>query len=350
MDHPTTVEAALAARFARLGRRMGLRDTAPAGIAAWQSATREHLRRIIGLDTHVACAPEPQIGAAVLYAGYRRERLAILVEPEMRMPCYVLVPAGDPPAAGWPVVIAPHGHGGGGKATVAGLCDTPARAQAIERYRYDYGVALARAGYLTICPDARGFGERRERTTAQADELAGSCRELNNMALPLGQTVTGMWVHDLMQLVSYISTRDDCDAQRIACAGLSGGGLQTLWLAALDLRVRAAVVSGYFYGYRESLLHLNQNCSCNYVPGLWNAIDMGDLGALVAPRPLRIESGSRDPLNGATGLTNVVGQLAIAQQAFDGLAAATALDHVVFDGEHRWDGTGLGAWLAAALA
>jgi dienelactone hydrolase len=350
MDHPTTAEAALAARFARLGRRMGLRDTAPTGIAAWQSATREHLRRIIGLDTHVACSPEPQIGAAVLYAGYRRERLAILVEPAMRMPCYVLVPAGDPPAAGWPVVIAPHGHGGGGKATVAGLCDTPARAQAIERYRYDYGVALARAGYLTICPDARGFGERRERTTAQADELAGSCRELNNMALPLGQTVTGMWVHDLMQLVSYISTRDDCDAQRIACAGLSGGGLQTLWLAALDLRVRAAVVSGYFYGYRESLLHLNQNCSCNYVPGLWNAIDMGDLGALVAPRPLRIESGSRDPLNGATGLTNVVGQLAIAQQAFDGLAAATALDHVVFDGEHRWDGTGLGAWLAAALA
>ena len=79
---------------------------------------------------------------------------------------------------------------------------------------------------------------------------------LNHMAMPLGQTVTGMWTWDLMRLIDHVETRPECDASRIGCAGLSGGGLRTLWLAALDERIRCAVVSGYFYRYRESLLLL----------------------------------------------------------------------------------------------
>ena len=38
--------------------------------------------------------------------------------------------------------------------------------------------------------------------------------------------------------------------------------MQTLWLSALDERVRWAIVSGYLYGVRDSLLELNNNCSC----------------------------------------------------------------------------------------
>ena len=65
------------------------------------------------------------------------------------------------------------------------------------------------------------------------------------------------------------------NTEHLGCVGFSGGGLQTLYLAALDERVRYAVISGYLYGFKDSLLELNGNCSCNYVPGLWNALDMG---------------------------------------------------------------------------
>ena len=48
------------------------------------------------------------------------------------------------------------------------------------------------------------------------------------MGQGLGQTVTGMWVWDLLRLVDYRVTGPEVDSARIGCAGLSGGGLQTL--------------------------------------------------------------------------------------------------------------------------
>jgi dienelactone hydrolase len=344
-----TVEGYLAERFERVGRQLGVRAGSPAALIAWQHELRARLWAVLGLHTFRSCAPEPDVGPVEPQDGYSLQRVTVAVEPGLRMPLYVLAPAGLRPGERRPAVIAPHGHGGGGKASVAGRADTPELAQAIERYRYDYGAQLARAGFVVFCPDARGFGERRERTMLDdADRMGGSCRVINNMALPLGQTLAGMMAWDLMRLLDYIETRDDCDARRVGCAGLSGGGLQTLWLAALDERVRCAVVSGYFYGYKEALLHLNQNCSCNYVPGLWELVDIGDIAALIAPRPLLVESGTRDPLNGARGIENVRDQLAITRQAYRALEAEAALAHSVFEGEHRWDGADWGSLCGAA--
>jgi dienelactone hydrolase len=337
---------ALLERFDRESRQMGLRATTPAELASWRSELRARLRALIGLDTMRPAPLAPEAGPPEQCDGYTRTHVVIGVEPGLRMPLYVLTPADLRPGERRPVLLAPHGHGGGGKITVAGRADTPELAQATARYNWDYGARLAQAGFVVLCPDARGFGERREADgLAESDPLSGSCRVLNNMALPLGQTVTGMWIWDLMRLIDYATTRDDCDIARLGCVGLSGGGLQTLWLAALDERVRCAVVSGYFYGYKDALLRLSQNCSCNYVPGLWQLADMGDLGALVAPRPLLIETGRFDDLNGPSGVANVEAQLAIARPAYALLGAPERLAHSVFEGGHRWDGANTLPWL-----
>jgi dienelactone hydrolase len=154
-----------------------------------------------------------------------------------------------------------------------------------------------------------------------------------------------MWAWDLMRLADYVETRPECDARRLGCAGLSGGGLQTLWFAALDERVQCAVVSGYLYGYKDSLLKLATNCSCNYVPHLWKLADMGDLAALIAPRPLLVETGTRDALNGERGAANVTEQLAITRQAYRLLGAPDRLAHDLFEGEHMWHGECALPWL-----
>jgi hypothetical protein len=140
-----------------------------------------------------------------------------------------------------------------------------------------------------------------------------------------------------MRLIDYIETRKDCGPERIGCGGLSGGGLQTLWLSAMDDRVKCAVVSGYFYGYKDSLLKMF-NCSCNYVPHLWEYVDIGDIGALIAPRPLLIETGDMDPLNGERGLVNVTEQVEITRRAYKFLNAGEKLYHHIFEGKHRWNG------------
>jgi dienelactone hydrolase len=276
--------------------------------------------------------------------GYRRERVEIDTEPGVVMSLYVLVPDGLTGAA--PGVIAAHGHDSGGKLSVAGITDMPGVAERVRTYNYDYGVQCAKHGYVAFCPDARGFGERRESFSQGPDKLFhSSCHQLAHMALPLGQTVAGMWTWDLMRLLDYIQTRPECRGLKMGCIGLSGGGLQTLWLSALDDRVECAIVSGYFYGVKDSLLHLSDNCDCNFVPHLWEKVDMGDLGALVAPRPLLIEAGLQDDLNGPRGIDNVKEQVAIAQQAYALLHAPGSLDLDVFDGPHKWHGARAMAWL-----
>ena len=125
--------------------------------------------------------------------------------------------------------------------------------------------------------------------------------------------------------------------------------MQTLDLAAVDTRVKAAVVSGYFYGVYESLLIQNMNCMCNLVPNLWQDFDMGDIGALIAPRGLLIETGDADPLNGRSGLANVKSQVEITRKTYNALDASNKLEHHIFSGGHKWDGTRALPWLKEML-
>ena len=72
---------------------------------------------------------------------------------------------------------------------------------------------------------------------------------------------------------------------------------------------------------------------------------MGDLGALIAPRALLIESGSKDPLNGSKGIANVLSQLKITQKAYRLLDVKDHLAHDIFDDGHRWNGEKTTPWL-----
>ena len=175
--------------------------------------------------------------------------------------------------------------------------------------------------------------------------VSQSCRELNNMAIPLGQSVTGMWTWDIHRLIDYIQTRDDCDISKLACVGLSGGGLQTLWATALDERITRAVISGYFYGFKDSLLGQHQNCSCNYVPDLFKYVDVQDIAALIAPRPLIIETGDKDPLNGLANMKNVIKPLQTVKKAYQLFNAPEKIKHSIQPGEHKWYGNGVADWL-----
>lgn len=337
-------------RLKRVGRKSGFRAKTKAEHAHWRRRLRKTLRSLIGYDTMRRCPLRPRITEVVELDDHLRQRIEFQTEPGVTSVLYCLIPkVGQGP---FPAIICTHGHSSGGKLSPAGRRDIPEIAAQIEEYNYDYGVQFVRAGFIAFCPDARGFGERMEPTAWEAygnDRLRNSCQFLNQMGYPLGQTVTGMWTWDIHCLIDYIETRRDTNAKRLGCAGLSGGGLQTLWAAALDDRIKAAVVSGYFYGYRESLLELHQNCSCNYVPHLYEHIDMGDLGALIAPRPLLIETGTRDPLNGKSGLRNVKSQVNIARGAYRLLDAETNLIHDIFEGGHRWHGAAALPWMTKLL-
>ena len=306
---------------------------------AWKKKTRAKLAEITGIDKMTRCDLVPQIVSREKMDGYERVKIIIQCEPDVFMPLYMLKPDGISHGERRPVALCLHGHCSAGKDSPAGRIDIPAVAEAVSEYNYAYGAECAKRGYIAFCPDARAFGERRE-DCMQGDDagsyMNSTCTRLNHMAICLGQSLTGMWTWDLMRLIDYIETLEECDSGRIVSMGLSGGGLQTLWLCAMDDRPVCAVVSGYFYGYKDALLGMS-HCACNYVPHLWENVDMGDLGALIAPRPLLVETGDSDPLNGSRGMSNVTEQVDITREAYRLFSAEKSLIHHVFEGGHYWN-------------
>lgn len=315
---------------------------------SWKEDTRKLLWNLIGLDKMESCDLKAEVlEKVVVKNGITREKVIIQVEPDVWMPMYILIP---PKLVEREVncFIAPPGHQGAGKYSVAGCDDIPAVADKIKEYNYDYGFQMAQLGYIVFCPDSRGFGERREEAMQGLDEesfLRSSCFHLAHMAEPLGMTVVGMNTWDMMRLLDYIQERRDLPIKKVGCLGFSGGGLQCLWMSALDDRIAISIISGYLYGYKDALLELNGNCSCNYVPGLWKYVDMGDIGAMIAPRPCLIQSGSTDRLNGPRGLENVYEQVEIMKKAYDLFDAGNYLYHDVCEGGHKWHKEGVEQFL-----
>ena len=334
-------ELAFRERLKREGRSAAFKGTTPEDFEAWQIATRVRLFDLLGLSIMDRVSIEArELDRVKIAGGIVRTHAMLQVERDVWMPFYLLEPQSPKlDARGRKCCyICPHGHQGAGAASVAGVTGVPAVDDAVRKFNYDYGLRLARMGYVTVCPDARGWGYRRDWKGQGDDEnsyLRGTCLNQARMAEPLGLTVAGLNAWDNMRLIDYLEARGDIAMDDLGCFGFSGGGYMTLYLAALDPRVRKAFVSGYLYGVDDSLLHLNGNCSCNYTPGLWRLLDMGDIASLIAPRPLLVQSCEEDHLNGSRGLKNVDEQLKIVRDAYKLLGRRDALRHEVCPGGHH---------------
>ena len=308
------------------------------GLIAWQSASRKLFKEILGFNTFKSSDNKLFEISKEELDGYIRIKYVLQTEEKVYMPFYALLPADMGAGEKRPAVICPHGHFHRAKESVAAVRYEKGVNEDIAEYHTNYGEDFVKMGYIAFCPDARGFGERAEKARQGENDWQCTCTQLNRMAIPLGRCAIGMSVWDLVKLCDYICARPDCDADRIGCAGLSGGGLQTLFLTAIDTRVKCACTSGYFYGSMESLLEINENCDCNYVPRLWQYFDMCDIASLIAPRPFIVESGLRDELNGKSGIKNVTSQLDITMRAYKLYGCADNLVHTAFDAGHKWSG------------
>jgi dienelactone hydrolase len=305
---------------------------------AWREENSKLFAQLLGFDTFEPCGNEFVELEHKEFEKYTRIKYLLQTEEMVYVPSFMLIPSDIKPGEKRKVIIAAHGHFHNSKDSVAGVTESPGVIEDMENSNITYGIKFAEMGYIVFCPDARGFGERTEHS-AQADGAwKCTCKNLNRMGIPLGRSAIGMSVWDLVKLVDYIHTRPDCDTDNIGAAGLSGGGLQSLYLAAVDERIKCVCTSGYFYGALESLLVMNDNCDCNYVPDLWTHFDMGDIASLVAPRALIIETGEKDGLNGASNLDNVTSQLDIAKKAYEACNSSDKIAHSVFNDGHKWWG------------
>lgn len=292
----------------------------------------------------------PPLQATVLASkdetDYRWEKVAFQSEPDLYVPCYVLIPHRSSPP--YRPVIALHGHGSGGAAHVVGLIVDEANRAAeevhIRKHNYDYGRQLAQHGFMVFVPEQRGFGERMEAgpDMVQGDPMwLSSCRALVFNAILLGKTAIGLRVWDVMRTLDYIRSRPEATVSGVGCLGLSGGGTTTLFAAALDPRITVAVVSGYFNTFRASIM-ARRHCECNYIPRILQYAEMSDIAGLIAPRPLLVESGTEDDDFPVEGARSAYREL---QRIYEALNAPERLDIDVFPGGHQFSGRKAFDWL-----
>ena len=96
-----------------------------------------------------------------------------------------------------------------------------------------------------------------------------------------------------MAALDYLQSREEVDPERIAVTGSSGGGNQAMYLAALDERVKVAVPVVSAEVFEDQVA--SGRCFCECIPGMMRFANVPDVLSLIAPRPLLIVSGVKDP-------------------------------------------------------
>jgi len=301
-------------------------------LLAWRARCRIRLLELLGrLPERVPL--ELETIEQVECEGYRRQLVVFDTEDTMSVPAHLLVP--HQRKAPGPAVLAVHGHGPG-KDLVVGLAST-------EAPNGDYAHQLARRGYVVLAPDLRCFGQRQDWNPP--DHYACDTNLVHAVMAGWSPLTQNLW--DMARALDVLEAHELVDPARLAVAGLSYGGTIALFLAAWDRRVRAAVVSGYFSSWAESHKMPWNMCGSQILPGMLGQLEHLDLGTLVAPRPLLVESGDKDDLFPAAVARAEIDKLRRVYRALG--APDDLLVHDVFAGGHQWHGDEAYAFLARVL-
>jgi cephalosporin-C deacetylase-like acetyl esterase len=210
---------------------------------------------------------------------YRIENIIFESLPKVYVTANLYIPTSVKPP--YPAILAPVGHSQNGKA--------------YRNYQYLYQ-NLARKGYIVLAYDPFGQGERLQYIDPQSGRsLYGASGEHDQAGRPMilmGESFALYCAWDGIRALDYLVSRPEVDASRFGCVGQSGGGTMTMYLAALEPRLRAAAViegntdnvAGPFFDPPGAIADAEQNI----VGGLPSTIDRGDLLWVFAPKPLLI--------------------------------------------------------------
>jgi dienelactone hydrolase len=298
---------------------------------AWQKRLRAKIAELLGGFPAKPSALQPQTLDVREFPGYRREKFVFESRPGMLVLGYLLTPHGSAPPH--PAMICIPGHGRGVD-DIVGI-DAQGRDRTDKPgYQHDFAIQVVEHGMAAVAIEPLAFGCRRDPLTRAKGAEATACQPSAGAALLLGETMIGWRVYDVMRAIDWIETRPELDARRVGCMGISGGGTVTTFAAALEPRLRAAMISGYLNTFRDSIMSLS-HCIDNYVPGILNWAEAYDVAGLIAPRPLFVESGIKDDIFPVEASKASFARVKKVYEVFD---AAPVIQQEVFNDVHSFYG------------
>jgi dienelactone hydrolase len=303
--------------------------------------------------------PQPQVVRRTDRADHVQELLTFQTTSDLRAPAYVLIPKNVKLPA--PGIIALHDHGAhyvwGKEKLIAGEGEHPALMKFRQQYYGGKSTALelVRLGYVVIVIDMFYWGDRRmlldddpaefrdrpvtmsEQHIADFNRRSQQNEQLVARSLfTAGITWPGIMLWDDIRTVDYFSQRPEVDKRRLACVGLSVGGYRSLMLAALDERIKAAVSVGFMRSDRYQIRRnvINSTGFSFHLVGLFRYLDLPDVAAMIAPRPVLFMNGSRDELFEQDGLKAAYAKIG---QCYEKAGAADRQTCRLYDVPHQFN-------------
>lgn len=325
-------------------------------VEEWRRQARAAVLAALG-PAPARVAPQAETVARFEERGIVFEKILFSTAPGVRVPAYLLRRRDLKTPA--PAVVDLHSHGGMFLFGKEKVIDFGGNHPAMREYHeVNYGgrptaTELARRGYVVITIDAFPFGERRyvapgglpaawdraKLSLEEVNRLNAQCRARESTIVKTltyaGLTWPGVTAWDDIRTVDYLCTRPEVDARRIGCVGVSFGGWRSLFLGALDDRIRACCIAGFMSTVRPMMrAHMDTHSFVHFLPALHREMDLPDVAGLRAGRPLMVLQCRNDALFPPEGMQASVDQLERIYAKAGGRDRFTAR---FYDGPHRFD-------------
>ncbi len=282
---------------------------------------RDRLLAGLGGDWPEPCPLNVKLREKSQAEGFRIESLYYDAEPDDPIPALLLIPDGVSAKKPAPAVAIWHQHNGQyhlGKGEPAGLSGNP---------MHHTGAALAKEGYVVLCPDALCFEERQDPT----GKLKGGNYERFEFlrSVVAGKSMAWKNILDMRRAVDFLVSRPEVIGDKLGCYGHSMGSTHTWLVGPWEPRLKCLVGNCCLPTYKA--IHDNHMLHCfpNFVPGIYPHGDTPDIAALIAPRPLLLNFGEKD---GGSPIDEVRRGVEVIADAYGTMHAEDKFSHYVEEG------------------
>ena len=235
----------------------------------WRDRGRAEVQRVFSYSPE-RVALDMKTHSTIQRDGYQIRTISYAGSEYYRIPAFLLVPEGQGP---FPGVIALHDHGGWfmhGKEKLVAMDGEHAAVKEFRNGSYGgraWAEELAKRGFVVLVPDAFYWGERRLKYKHPPEELTSRLSGLDTSTIEYvramnrylvdrttdlhirmsfsGMTWGGIINYDDRRAVDLLVSLTEVDRDKIGCAGLSGGGFRSTYLAGMEPRIKAAVITGW---------------------------------------------------------------------------------------------------------
>ncbi len=305
-------------------RRLSFRSEIYKSVPEWKPNALTRINECLAKPDFGNPHLEVQVEKIHSYDGLHIEDLTWQLPYGAPTRAYLLKPEGNTERL--PGILAFHDHGGNkyfGRRKITRVSDDQHPLMIEHQRDYYSGRAwaneLAKLGYVVLVSDAFTFASRRvllnevprqirrgldDENPEDIDNIkayndwAANHEHIMAKSLFCGGTCwPAIFLSEDQMALDILCNREDVDATKVGCAGLSGGGLRTVFTGGLDERIRCAVCVGFMSTWSDFLLNKSYTHTwMTYVPLIANDLDFPEIFGMRVPLPTLVLNDSDDQL------------------------------------------------------